>query len=383
MKQLVTNPLERLRVSRMIRKIKHRLAFDYFGNAEEAQNGVQELEKVRRQFMGDFNNLKLSKAGGYYYYDLNTPGFPSKIFDHYYISELNRIYKKYPPKELKILLLAITKKCGLNCEHCYEWDRLNGHEVLTNELLYRTVEKFQENAVFQVQLGGGEPMLRLDTIRELVTRFKDRSDFMVVTSGYKVTDEQVRQLAEWGIRGMTVSIDHFEAEKHDVFRGKDRSFDWAARTAKSAVKHGLITGLSLCVTREFLGEENLQRYAELAADLGVGFIQIMEPRSAGAYKEKDVELIKEEKKVLSEFYEKMNFTRKGRKYPIITYHGYHQNRVGCVGAGGRFLYIDSDGDLKVCPFCDGSFGNITQFEIKDTVSEMKKTGCGIYQLSEV
>jgi homospermidine synthase len=52
------------------------------------------------------------------------------------------------------------------------------------------------------------------------------------------------------------------------------------------VKLGIMVSLSLCATREFVTEGNLETYAKLARQLGTHFIRILEPRQVGCFSDR-------------------------------------------------------------------------------------------------
>jgi MoaA/NifB/PqqE/SkfB family radical SAM enzyme len=116
-------------------------------------------------------------------------------------------------------------------------------------------------------------------------------------------------------------------------------------------------------------------YADLAKSMGVSFIQILEPRAVGHYKDKDVSLSEEQEKILDEFYFKMNYDKKYIKYPIVSYPGCHQRKIGCFASGNRSLYIDTDGDLHACPFCQTKMGKALSDKLDESIERMRDHGC--------
>ena len=94
--------------------------------------------------MGDYKVKKLFKIQGRYYWDMHTPGWPSKAFTKYTEGEMNRIIPFRPVADyLNSMIFAISKKCPLSCQHCYEWDVINNKEKLSQEDLITIVRKFQ------------------------------------------------------------------------------------------------------------------------------------------------------------------------------------------------------------------------------------------------
>jgi len=55
--------------------------------------------------------------------------------------------------------------------------------------------------------------------------------------------------------------------------------------------------------------------------------------------------------------------------------------MGCFGAGNRYLYIDSTGEIHACPFCQNSAGNAVNVKIEDAVSTLRTFGCQKYELN--
>ena len=101
----------------------------------------------------------------------------------------------------------------------------------------------------------------------------------------------------------------------------------------------------------------------------------MEPRAVGHYAGQDVSLSPEQIKILDDFYLRMNYDSKYKDYPLISYHGYYQRRQGCFASGDRSLYIDTDGDINACPFCQKKTGNVLDNDFDNSLAVLKSRGC--------
>ena len=174
---------------------------------------------------------------------------------------------------------------------------------------------------------------------------------------------------------MFISLDHFDGELHNIFRGFKPSFAWVKEGTKNAIAADLVVTLSICPTKSFVTEENMMKYAELAKKMGVSFIQVLEPKAVGHYRGKDVKLAIEHEKVLEVFMLKLNYGKAYRDYPIVSYHGFYQRRAGCFGAGEKSLYIDTDGDIHACPFCHTKMGNALDPDIDESIAQLRSAGC--------
>jgi hypothetical protein len=98
--------------------------------------------------------------------------------------------------------------------------------------------------------------------------------------------------------------------------------------------------ISLCVTKDFLDRQNLQKYLELTKQLGASFVQLLEPKAVGHYEGKPVQLSIAEKQGLSDFYLETQRLPVYNQYPIVLYHEHYKKTLGCRGAGVGNFYID-------------------------------------------
>jgi radical SAM protein with 4Fe4S-binding SPASM domain len=136
----------------------------------------------------------------------------------------------------------LTYRCNLACEHCYldagstpltsrhaenarPGPRLLGMQNFADRSELGTEECFkviEEIATFAPEcltiLTGGEPLLRRD-ILEIVQRAAERGLWVVVgTNGVRITENVARRLAEAGARGLSLSLDALDPDRHDRFR---------------------------------------------------------------------------------------------------------------------------------------------------------------------
>ena len=239
------------------------VAVKIYKNPFTAFKKVKCLRQLRDRYRNQHQPVKYSHINSKYFVSYNTPGWPSAAFDRYISHVLNR-FLKTPPTTLNTLVFAITKKCGFQCEHCCEWENLNKPETLSKEDLLLIIRRFQQLGVSQVQLSGGEPLNRLQDILFLLDNALTGTDFWLYTTGYQLTKEKAVLLKKHGLRGITISLDHYEEEQHDKFRGKKDSFRRALQAAQFAGEAGLAVCFSICATKEFISTENLMRYADLA-----------------------------------------------------------------------------------------------------------------------
>ncbi|MCW3104795.1 MAG: radical protein [Bacteroidetes bacterium] len=325
---------------------------------------------------------KLAEVDGRFFFNINNNGWPAKHFNRLFEIEARIIVRKDVSnfENLRMVLIGLTKKCPLKCEHCYEWNELNKKETLSLSDHRKILQKFQDAGISQFQFGGGEPMTRVHDLIELLSTAKKSADFWISTSGFNFTEENAFKLKKAGLTGVAISLDHFDPALHNVFRGYKDAYHWVEQAAVNAHKAKLVTAFSICVTRSFCTESNLLQYMLLAKKLGASFVQFLEPRSVGNYEGKDVSLHPEHEKMLEDFYFKMNNDPAFRDMPIVIYHGYRQRLIGCAGAGSRYLYVDTDGYMTSCPFCRNKTTHVLDEGVEESILKMKAEGCGKFEI---
>jgi MoaA/NifB/PqqE/SkfB family radical SAM enzyme len=332
------------------------------------------IQNTIQQFTIDQRFQRLVKHEGKYFFNCNMPGWPqTNFFDK--LLAISNPQLKNDLSALGIVQIGFTKKCPLNCEHCYEGKILNQPETISLSDHIAIVKKLQDNQVSVIQFGGGEPLNRFDDLISVLKSANDTSDFWIYSSGYGLTEERARELKSAGLTGVSISLDHFEPNAHNTFRRNPKSFDWALTAIKNAQEANLLTAMSICVTNDFCSEGNLFQYVYFAARQKVAFVQMLEPRATGNYEGKDVLLTNDNQKILELLYEKINSNKEFKTLPILQYTGYQQRKKGCAGAGNRYIYIDTDGYVQSCPFCRNKKSHFLTGDLKRDLSELKMEGC--------
>jgi radical SAM protein with 4Fe4S-binding SPASM domain len=122
----------------------------------------------------------------------------------------------------------LTYRCNLACEHCYldagpkplvGTENFADRSELGTEECFRVID---EIATFAPEcltiLTGGEPLLRRD-ILEIVRRAAERGLWVVVgTNGVRITENVAQRLGDAGARGLSLSLDALDPDRHDRFR---------------------------------------------------------------------------------------------------------------------------------------------------------------------
>jgi MoaA/NifB/PqqE/SkfB family radical SAM enzyme len=122
----------------------------------------------------------------------------------------------------------LTYRCNLACEHCYldaggkpevSTENFADRSELGTEDCFKVIDQIASFAPECLTiLTGGEPLLRRD-ILDIVKRAAGRELWVVVgTNGVRITENVARRLAEAGARGLSLSLDALDPDRHDRFR---------------------------------------------------------------------------------------------------------------------------------------------------------------------
>ncbi len=297
---------------------------------------------------------KLSKAfriNGKYGWDMFHPLWPSPAFNRFF----HHHYEEVLPSGQRIgvlrrLLVALTKKCPLQCAHCSEWDTLNQPDVLSREEMEAKIASMVDFGVSQIVYSGGEPLNRFEDLCYLLDRFRSNNSQWIYTSGYGLTLEKALRLKAAGLEGVAISLDHHEPEAHNQFRGNAKSYDWVKKAIAHSQAAGLFVSINCCPTKEYIAEKGIEALMEQLTAWQVPVVNVLEPRAVGHFAGQDVELNPEEKAYLETQFYRYSFEPDFDEYPILTYPALARKHLPC-GGGVSYLLLDYDGTLRPCPFC--------------------------------
>jgi AdoMet-dependent heme synthase len=282
----------------------------------------------------------------------------------------------------------LTYRCNLACEHCY-LDAGGAPQVGTENFADRselgTDECFRvidDIAAFAPEcvtiLTGGEPLLRRD-ILEIVRRASERGLWVVVgTNGVSITENLARRLAEAGARGLSLSLDALDPDRHDRFRMVRGAWRNTVEGAEILNRTGLPFIVQTTAGSHNLGE--LDAIADFAHDrLGAkvwnlyflvptGRGQFVSDITAAQYDEVLASLYRIQKK----YDRRMLVNAKCAPHYIKTLleHGEPPTRTYSDGAGGcpagtHYMGIRPNGDVTPCPYLPVFAGSLRNSSLAD------------------
>jgi MoaA/NifB/PqqE/SkfB family radical SAM enzyme len=151
----------------------------------------------------------------------------------------NAMASKHHPILAQIIPI---RRCNLACTYCNEYDKTSP-PVPTEEML-RRIDKLGELGTSIITFSGGEPMLHPDLDRLIERVRKHGAMATLITNGYFLVPERIRQLNTAGLDYLQISIDNVQPD--DVSKKSlkvlDRKLQWLAEHADFNVTINSVLG---------------------------------------------------------------------------------------------------------------------------------------------
>ncbi len=290
-------------------------------------------------------------------------------------------------KEASLRLVAweTTRNCNLSCTHCRASATKGPYTgELDTKASFRLLDQIAELGKPIIILTGGEPLLRPD-IFKIAGYGTDKGLKMVMApNGTLITENFARQMADSGIKRISVSLDGSTKESHDKFRGVEGAFEWALNGIKLASDAGIEFQINTTITKTNL--DQIPKIQELAIKLGAvaHHIFLLVPTGRGKYI-MDQEITAEEyEHTLNWFYDQRGNTplqlkatcaphyyrilrqRAKKEGKTVTFktHGLDAVTRGCLGGTG-FCFISHRGIVQPCGFLQLNCGDIKDTSFAD------------------
>ena len=231
------------------------------------------------------------------------------------------------------------RRCNLSCTYCNEFDSTSPPVPL--EEMFRRIDKLAALGTATITISGGEPLLHPE-LDEIIKRIRSHGMLAgLITNGYKLTEQRIKQLNDAGLDHLQISIDN--AEPDDVskksLRVLDKKLRLLAEHALFDVNVNSVVGSSISSPEDALVVTQRARELGLSTTVGLihngaGELQPLTDRQQNVYQQID-QLAKPFH--LAALYNRFH-TNLARGLP---------NQWRCR-AGSRYLYICEDGLVHYC-----------------------------------
>lgn len=264
--------------------------------------------------------------------------------------------------------IAVTNACPYQCSYCYNRDRTG--RVMDHQTILAAVRQLKELGVFWLGLTGGEPLLNR-RLSEIIECAAGDCAVKLFTTGCTLTKQRAAELKQAGLFSVSVSLDHWQEERHDQGRNRPGAF----RTALEAIDilkgvPGLHVGVSAVLSTEMLEEEQVETFLQFLGGLDIHEAWLSEAKpSTAAFQRPELVITQEERERLIAIQDRYN--KKGGM--TVNYLGHFEDsrHFGC-SAGHKMVYIDAFGELSPCVFIPISFGNVRERTVKEIYQTMQQ-----------
>jgi AdoMet-dependent heme synthase len=284
----------------------------------------------------------------------------------------------------------LTYRCNLACEHCYldaGGAPLVGTENFADRSELGTDECFRvidDIAAFAPEcltiLTGGEPLLRRD-ILEIVQRAAERGLWVVVgTNGVRITENLARRLAEAGARGLSLSLDALDPQRHDRFRNVRGAWQNTVEGAEILSRTGLPFIVQTTAGSHNLGElDAIADFAHARLAAKVWNLYFLVPTGRGQFvsditPEQYDEVLASLYRIQTKYNGRMLVNAKCAPHYIKTVlengdaetrpRTYSGGAGGCP-AGTHYMGIRPNGDVTPCPYLPVFAGTLRNSSLAD------------------
>lgn len=271
----------------------------------------------------------------------------------YLLEELevhDKFYLNTPP----LVWLELTRRCNLNCPHCYiDGGLARQNEMKTHEF-HTLIDELAQMGVWAVTFTGGEPTLHPDFVDLVVHAHECGMLIGIATNGWLLTEQLLNSLPQDGVI-ISVSLDNL----HTIGNQQaNNNFEIATRAILKSQEKGFLTNLMVNTNRRNI--DDLEMWLDWGEKHGVSIRNIHTYPLGRGKIEKELELINTP--------EYVNKAAHLWLREILMEHEYHKKSGLCVGAlfnygltlgyltrrcsSGRFLcYISADGTVYPCTNC--------------------------------
>jgi MoaA/NifB/PqqE/SkfB family radical SAM enzyme len=315
-----------------------------------------------RFLSGYMNKFQVQRIGDNLVLHSHLPPLNSRAYSRFVKEHL--LAKTGGPSHAQI---GITNACPQNCEYCYNRHRRG--QVMDKETILKTARELKEMGVVWLGLTGGEPLLNKDIV-EITASVAGDCAVKLFTTGCTLTREKALALKQAGLFSVSVSLDHWEEEKHD----RGRRYPGAFRQALKAIEifrdvGGVQVGVSAVLSREMVLQDEVEVFLHFLQGLAVHEAWLSEVKpSLEAFWDPNLVITEEERLKLVRLQDRYN--AEGRM--TVNYLGHFEGKecFGC-NAGNKMVYIDAFGEVSPCVFTPLNFGNVRTAPLDEIFSEMR------------
>jgi mycofactocin radical SAM maturase len=278
-------------------------------------------------------------------------------------------YADWPLAAPVNLTWEITHQCNLRCVHCLSASSEASEDELAYDECKKIVDELAELKVFEINFGGGEPLLKDYFLPLLRYIHKKGIVTCISTNGTCLTDAAIDLFDGNPLVNVQVSLDGATAEVNDAIRGKGTFSQIIAGIERLAGKNIPLSINSVVTSRNYF---QLKELKELAVSYGANLrVSRFRPSGRARASWEALRLDSSQLKELADWLNSEPDILTGDSFFSISQDGRRQMGLDMCGACKMTCCIDPFGDVYPCAFlqaaelCGGSLREKTLKDIWD------------------
>ena len=248
------------------------------------------------------------------------------------------------------LTWELTYACNLACVHCLSSSGRRDPRELTTSECKTVIDTLQRMQVFYVNIGGGEPTVRLDFWELLDYSTAHQVGVKFSTNGIKLDAAAARRLAASDYVDVQISLDGATAGVNDAVRGAG-SYATATRAMTNLALAGF-RGFKISVVVTKHNVSQLDAFKQIADDHGAQLrLTRLRPSGRGADVWPELHPTSAQQRELYDWLtEHGDQVLTGDSFFHLSPYGKALPGLNMCGAGRVVCLIDPVGDVYACPF---------------------------------
>jgi mycofactocin radical SAM maturase len=284
-------------------------------------------------------------------------------------------YADWPLSAPVNLTWEITRRCNMRCVHCLSASSTESPGELTFDECKSIVDQLVELKVFEINFGGGEPLLKDYFLPLLLYIHAKGIVTCISTNGTVLTDEAIDLLTANPLVNIQVSLDGATPEVNDRLRGQGTFHRIIQGIERLSGKNILLSINTVVTSLNFM---QLGQLKDLAVSYGVR-LRVSRFRPSGRAREswEMLKLDPSQLRELSEWLVSDPTILTGDSFFSISQDGRRELGLDMCGAAKMTCCIDPTGNVYPCAFlqesefCGGNLGETTLKNIWDNAAAFK------------
>jgi radical SAM protein with 4Fe4S-binding SPASM domain len=292
------------------------------------------------------------------------------------------MFEKIGPS--KVLIWFATNKCNIKCIHCCAGStgESSPNELTTAEAK-TMVEQVARLGIRYLGIVGGEPLLREDLFKIIEYANSLGLSSHVVTKGTLLDERWVEELRKRKAL-MSIALDAFNPKTYDWITQVDGTYQKARRAIELCRERGILQGITATLMKNNVEEifELLNFSIEMKMERCPVFV--LRPTGRGVDVWRELALMGSEyERFLHKLYHEIEKVAERIDFFIydpIYYRILHQHKSAQLIKDyypqkklcglGRYLNIDSEGNVLACLFTELKVGNIRERTLEEIWKEV-------------